>query len=270
MKKSTLLFIVGNVLVLIVPMILMLSVRFKINHGDIVDIKAEHEAESKKAILPKFDNVELNSKYGAISLIINMDTLNKISIDTGDYKYIKYKIKDNTLVVDYDFVQDSLDHPDIARQIQKNRVRGEEESIGFIRELRVHINSELKKIVGNRGRITVNLSRGALQKNDIEIAVNNSIFTLGAPSELDNNYDYDANSFSVPCDSIPYKVKVTLNNSSFDANLNYIKDLNIESRNSNINIYNMNFDHYDLKLDDNTTSTIDVSKLRKMNIQFLK
>ena len=44
-------------------------------------------------------------------------------------------------------------------------------------------------------------------------------------------------------DSIPYSVKAILNNSSFDAKLSYDKNLTIESRNSTIDIHDLNFEN---------------------------
>ena len=268
MKKSTLLFIVGNILVLSVPIIFMMALRFKINRGEVIDIKAEFEAQTKKEKLVKFDTVELNSKYDGVYLSIYMDTINKISIDTGDYRYVSYKIKDNTLVIDYDFVKDSLDHPEIRKELQKSRTLGNDENIGFRRSVSLFINSSLKKIKLNNGSAGLTMDKINLQNNDLEIIASKGDFTFEVPDY--NDIDYESNSPAIPCDSIPFKIKANLNKSNFSANLRYVKQLEIESRNSDINTYSMDFNHYDLKLDDKTTSYIEVTKLRKINIQYLK
>ncbi len=255
MKKSTLLFIGGNLLVLLIPILFMLGLRFKINQGDVVDSKAERDAQTKKFTLPLIENVVLKSAYKIISLEIRLDTINQLRIDTGDYKFVTHKLKDKTLFIDYDYVKDSI-----------NRKVGAIEDRTF-RKVYLHLNKGFKTIKLDQGQASVYLSKATTLENDIEVVAKNSDFSIHTASQADDFYDSSGN--PTRWDSIPFKIKATLLNSEFEAELRYVKKLEIKAENSIIKTYEIDFYKYDLTIDKYSTTNIEISKLRKMRINYL-
>lgn len=58
MKKSTLLFILGNVVILLIPIFLFMTLVFKINTGDVINLQPEKEYENISLI----KKIEINGK----------------------------------------------------------------------------------------------------------------------------------------------------------------------------------------------------------------
>ncbi len=284
MKKSTLLFIIGNILVLLTPLVFMVGLRFKINNGEVVDIKAEHDAQTKKAKVSEIENVEVNGTNKLVSLFIYRDSINEITMDTSDYKYLSYKITGKTLVVNYDYVKDSIEN--YIQKKKGNKSESEESEPdtykGQIRSMKLFMTSGLRSIKLKNSTATIYLSKRWPLDNDIEIMEDYSSFEFAKSQDGNNyNYNYDEESYvsdydatrvheAPDWDSIPYRVKVFLKDSDIDTELSYVKTLEIEARNSAIRTHDINFNRYDLKLDEYSTTYVDISKLRKMNITYIK
>jgi hypothetical protein len=272
MKKSTLIFITGNVLVMSMSIVLMLGLRFKINRGDIIDIRAEHEAETKKEKFEDIERIELNSTNRLVTLSIYMDTTNEISIDTGDYKYLSYTIKNKTLVINYNFNKDSIENYIPGKKDDEIQGYEDDSYNGSIRNVRLIIKTGLKSIKLDQGKALLHLSKKTPQRNDIEISQKGSHFEFVGTQ--DNDYTYESDLEIAPAnerwDSLDCNVKVSMSDSELEASLSYVKNLEIESRNSKIRTYNINFARYDLKLDENTETFVNIAKLKKMNITYIK
>jgi hypothetical protein len=266
MKKSTLIFIIGNIVVLTIPIWLIVGLSFKISNGSLIDREAIRNAEIKSDSLKDIENIQINSRHKAITIYISRkeDNYSRMEMDTVDAKYIGYRKIGNTLVIDYDLHKDSLDNA-TDENTNSNGFAGINRTIGL------SLNTDLKKIKLREAIMIYNLSSDFAIGRDLDIIADNSEFEMRKSSgeyySKNRNYYDEGSRYNDP---ISYGITAKLSNSIFDINLAFVKKLKIESRNSILKIYDLDFDSFDLKIDNESPLSVDVSRFKKMKIGYLQ
>lgn len=285
MKKSTIIFITGNIVVLLIPIVFLLALRFKINAGDIIDLRAQEEAQYKRAPLSVINDIELHSRKGAIKLSVNInDSLSRISMDTSVYKYVKFSVVGNKLIVNYDFKKDSIDNFISDINNPEKEFSPEEKNIY------IHLKSNINNVLAIGGTVSLELLNDEKRINDLNVTCKWGHFEFQAPfikdtSSAENNnqelpvevvaeYEYEDAAATSESASIDYNYNHTLNlNLLYNSDATFsrfesIKTLNLnlkESSQQNLDD-EIEIPNFNLRIDKESSYMVDVNRLKYINI----
>lgn len=284
MKKSTIIFIAGNIVVLLIPIVFLLALRFKINAGDIIDLRAQEEAQYKRASLGIINDIELNSRKSAIKLdVVINDSLSRISMDTSTYKYVKFRVVGNKLIVNYDFKKDSIDNfiPDVNNP--------EKEFSPEEKHVSVHLKSNINNVLAIGGTVTLELINDEKRINDLNVTCKWGHFEFQAPyikdtSNLDNinneqpvevveEYEYEDAVTTSESTYSNYNYNHSLNvNLFYNSEVSFrqfgsIKTLNLNLKESSQqNLDEIEIPNFNLRIDKESSYMVDVNRLKYINI----
>lgn len=262
MKKSTLLFILGNVVILLIPIFLFITLAFKINTGDLIDLKPEKEQENISII----KKIEINGKDKKIHLdIVLDDNLNCIEIDSVDEKYVTYQIIDEKLIFNYDYQKDSIDNFDL-------------ESDRYFRSkskyITVYSNNPIYEIYTKGTILNLSLIDNPKFLNDLSIECISSKLDLSAP--------YLGNRLRESCHPYVFNYKLDLKFSQRSKIqlkcFGKIKELNLELNKcrgvsyDDFLIYGRKIEipTFNLNIDKASSFKIDVNDLKDININYIE
>ncbi|HVD99455.1 MAG TPA: hypothetical protein VNB90_14705 [Cytophagaceae bacterium] len=261
MKRSTILFTVSIFLLMLIPLAMYLAMYIKIKNGNYIDMDAKEAAGYKKENYEgTLSEIVLNGKYKILQLDFVEDTVNYIRLDTTAAKYISYKIENGVLAIQYDFNKDNAENKLISN---------EEGEYNTERVISVHAKSIFKKIEANGTNISLKIKTDEYFSGDLD-------FYLKDASWVTHTMSDDIHIDRSVMISVPHKINMKLFNTEINANFSFVKELNIEMRNSTIlnkeyeSYLVKDFDHMDLTLDEDSHYETDVHLLKKMSIHYIK
>lgn len=279
MKKSTLLYLLLNVLIMLIPLVCISALSYKIKTGDVVDVKALEASYYKNINLPSgFSELEVTSSHPLhpISVVVNvMDSVNTLRTDTSSYKYISYSLSDGKLKIHYDFLKDSLDklrsNPHVIARDYDNYESdyAEAPESRATREVIVYVKTNLTKVNTVFSEVTVDLDdvdNGRLI-NDLDVTCDYSAFSLNAPYRSEEAEDGSSKTILIP---FPHRLNMKLMNAS-SANLHnfsYLKRLDLELTNGSKIDGSFSKEEFNLTIDKKSSYYIDVNELDKVKINY--
>lgn len=265
MKKSSLVFLFGNIFILTIPFLFIGALSHKITNKDYVDVKAEREARERASSIvsvlnPDINAIEMDGKLAYMELIINVnDSVNSITMDTSTARYVSFKTVGKRIVLQYDFVQDSIDNYRPLDTDEYYYLACHKKDI-YISLTNTCTSAILKNV-----SLTMNLGLGKKLTEDINISCDNASFKVNSPKktfrrkfELTNRHyryegEYAINDESNEDSVITYPAKFdkTLhlklyNNSLFSSDMAYVKLLDLDMKNNtSINLYTQGNEEYE-------------------------
>ncbi len=274
MKKSTVLYLLLNVVIMLIPLLCLSALSYKIRTGDVIDIKAQEASFFKHVTLPTgFHELEVSSSdpLHRISVDVRVvDSVNTLTMDTTTYKYITYKLSDGKLQIHYDYKKDSLDNYDSTTKLQVVEYDDEDrEQYKSSREVIVYVKSNVTKINASSSYVTLDLDDADNGKliNDLDVFCDYSNFNFNAPYHTEEDEDGSTRTILY---AFPHRLNMKLINAS-DANLHnfyYLKNLNLELKNgSKINDY-FSTEEFNLTVDKKSIYLIDVNELKNVKIKY--
>ncbi|MDB5257611.1 MAG: hypothetical protein JWM14_2306 [Chitinophagaceae bacterium] len=273
MRKSTILYITLNVVIMLLPILLLSALRYKIKTGDVVDLKAQEAARFTHKTLSDVYELEVTGSSNRHSISVNvniMDSINTIGTDTTTYKYITYKLSGNKLSIHYDYEKDSLDNP-VNKEDGETVVVADYEEYDATpdRSITIYLKSNLKKINALNSRVVVYLDSNATLINDLSVVCDGSPFTLNAPYLTKPSEDEPGEDDVILFD-FPHYLHLNLNHNS-TAELNHfgvIKKMDLDLRNGSsiTNYYPLG--EFNLTIDKHSSYFIDVNNLDQVKIKY--
>ncbi len=276
MKKSTLLYIALNVVIMLTPILFIIGLRYKIQTGQVVDLKAQAAARYKNIAFADIHEIEVSSSHEEhrLTLLINvMDSVNNMELDTSTYKYITYSFKGGKLLLHYDFEKDSLDNLKTLKEIEEeDEVYGDyEKNESPHRNITLYVKSNITNVKSLNAIVTLSLENEEKLINDLSVYCDYSTLNLHAPYIIDpkENEDEDEEDNNIPY-TFNHHLSLQLHDYS-NADLSYfgyIKTFDLELKDeSTINDY-IPTETFNLAIDKESVYMIDVNDLDEVKIKY--
>ncbi|MDF2454081.1 MAG: hypothetical protein K0R51_74 [Cytophagaceae bacterium] len=275
MKKSTVLYLLLNVVIMLIPLLCISALSYKIRTGDVIDVKAKEASYFKHITLPNgFHELEVSSNNPVHRVSVDvrvMDSVNTLTMDTTTYKYITYKLSGDKLLIHYDYTKDSLDNYDstLTAQVVEYDEDGEETDVRSDREVIVYVKSNVTKINASFAYVTLDLDDAGNGKliNDLDVFCDYAKFNFNAPYRTEEDEDGTTRTILY---AFQHRLNLKLINYS-DADLrhfSYLKKLNLElKKGSKINDY-FPTEEFNLTVDKESIYLIDVNELKNVKIKY--